>query len=600
MIPQSFIQDLLNRVDIVDVVGGYVPLKKAGANMQGLCPFHNEKTPSFTVSPTKQFYHCFGCGQNGTAIGFLMEYAGLSFVEAVHTLAQQVGMTVPEEKETITPAERSKRQARSLALSEVMQHAYEHYRKTLRGAPQAIDYLKGRGLTGEVAARYGIGYAPAGWDGLRTVFPEYEAATLEESGLVIDKSDEPGNNRKRYDRFRDRIMFPIRNTKGQTIGFGGRVLGNDEPKYLNSPETALFHKGSELYGLFEARQAIREAGYVLVTEGYMDVLALAQLGFPQTIATLGTACTPVHVQKLLRQTDTVIFCFDGDKAGQRAARRAMEASLPLAADNKEIKFLFLPQEHDPDSFIRENGAEAFEQAVNEARPLSQFLIQAASEGNDLNTPEGRAKMQFAAKPLIKAMPPSALRVQILRSLAQLAQIAPTDLEIDFELAKPARNQRHAPARQKRTQPVGLERQAMRALLACPALAYELDEDAMGVITRIAPDHASMMTQLLETILAVGEDVNFATLSEQLRRTGPDFDAIISEIATSRDFDPEPTQQELLDAIRRIRVNEIREELEKLTSAAANKSMPLENYREHRRLLTQQQKELQQQIAQSTQ
>ncbi len=600
MIPHSFIQDLLNRVDIVDVVGGYVPLKKAGANMLGLCPFHGEKTPSFTVSPTKQFYHCFGCGQNGTAISFLMEYAGLSFVEAVHALAQQVGMAVPEEKENIPPIERAKQQAKSLALSEIMQHACEHYRKMLRTAPQAIDYLKGRGLTGEIAARYGLGYAPAGWDGLRTVFPDYEAGTLEESGLVISKNEAPGTNSKRYDRFRDRIMFPIRNNKGQTIGFGGRVMGNGEPKYLNSPETALFHKGSELYGLFEARQAIREAGYVLVTEGYMDVLALAQLGFPQTIATLGTACTPTHVQKLLRQTDCVIFCFDGDKAGQRAARRAMEASLPFAADNKTIKFLFLPAEHDPDSFIRANGAKVFEQAVADASPLSQFLLQAVSEGNDLNSPEGRAKMQFVAKPLIKLMPATALRMQILRSLAQLAQVSPAELEAAFELSKPANNKRKAPARQKRTQPIGLERQTIRALLACPALAYELDEEATGVITRLATGHASMMTQLLETILSIGEEVRFATLSEQLRQTGPDFDSLISEIAASRDFDPEPTQQELLDAIRRIRVNEIREELQKLTSETANNAMPLEELRERHQILTQQQKELQRQIAQSTQ
>ncbi|HEY0845740.1 MAG TPA: DNA primase, partial [Noviherbaspirillum sp.] len=359
MIPQSFIQDLLNRVDIVDVVGRYVQLKKGGANYMGLCPFHNEKSPSFTVSPTKQFYHCFGCGAHGTAIGFLIEYSGLGFVEAVKDLAQGVGMTVPDQ-DRLPPAQRAEAQAKSFALSDVMTKAADFYRHQLRGAQQAIAYLKGRGLTGEIAARFGLGYAPDGWDSLRGVFPDYQAQELVESGLVIDKSEEGGGGRKRYDRFRDRIMFPIRNIKGQVIGFGGRVLDGGEPKYLNSPETPLFQKGSELYGLFEARQAIREAGYALVTEGYMDVVALAQLGFPQAVATLGTACTPTHVQKLLRQTDQVVFSFDGDAAGRRAARRALDACLPHASDDKVIKFLFLPTEHDPDSYIRELGAEAFE------------------------------------------------------------------------------------------------------------------------------------------------------------------------------------------------------------------------------------------------
>jgi DNA primase len=372
VIPQTFITDLLNRVDIVDVVGRYVQLKKGGANFMGLCPFHSEKSPSFTVSPTKQFYHCFGCGAHGTAIGFLIEYSGMGFVDAVKDLAQNAGMVVPDENDKIPPAQRAAQQAQSLALSDALTRAGDFYKAQLRTAPNAVAYLKGRGLTGEVAARFGMGYAPSGWDNLRSVFPDYEALALVESGLVIDRVDEDGGNKKRYDRFRERIMFPIRNTKGQVIGFGGRVLDGGEPKYLNSPETPLFNKGSELYGLWEARQAIRDAGYVLVTEGYMDVVALAQLGFPQAVATLGTACTSTHVQKLLRQTDNVIFSFDGDKAGRRAARRALEACLPLITDNKTIRFLFLPQEHDPDSFVREFGADAFEQEIANAMPLSQF------------------------------------------------------------------------------------------------------------------------------------------------------------------------------------------------------------------------------------
>ncbi len=374
MIPQSFITDLLNRVDIVDVVGRYVQLKKGGANYMGLCPFHSEKSPSFTVSPTKQFYHCFGCGAHGTSIGFLIEYSGMGFVDAVKDLAQNVGMVVPEADDKIPPLQRAAQQAQSQSMTEALSAACDFYRAQLKTAPNAIAYLKNRGLTGEVAARFGMGYAPSGWDNLRTVFPDYDALALVESGLVIDKVDEDGSNKKRYDRFRERIMFPIRNTKGQVIGFGGRVLDSGEPKYLNSPETPLFQKGLELYGLFEARQAVRDAGYVLVTEGYMDVVALAQLGFPQAVATLGTACTSTHVQKLLRQTDNVIFSFDGDKAGRKAARRALEACLPQVSDNKTIRFLFLPQDHDPDSFVREFGADSFAQEINDAMPLSQFLL----------------------------------------------------------------------------------------------------------------------------------------------------------------------------------------------------------------------------------
>ena len=587
VIPQSFIQDLLNRVDIVEVVGSYVQLKKGGANLMGLCPFHGEKTPSFTVSPAKQFYHCFGCGKNGTAIGFLMEYSGLGFIEAIESLAQSVGMTVPEEKNALPPMERAAQQAKSLALSDVMLQATQHYRDSLRASPEAISYLKNRGLSGEIAARFGLGYATDGWDGLRTVFSDYEANTLVESGLIVDREGEDGGNRKRYDRFRDRIMFPIRNSKGQTIGFGGRVLDNSEPKYLNSPETPLFHKGSELYGLFEARQAIREAGFVLVTEGYMDVVALAQLGFPQTVATLGTACTPIHVQKLLRQTDQVIFSFDGDKAGIRAARRALEASLPLAADNKTIKFLFLPPEHDPDSFVREFGSEAFEKLVQEAMPLSQFLVNEAVGENNLDTAEGRARMQFDAKPLLQAMPPSALRLQIVRSLAQLAQTTPAEMETLLELSKPATHRKTAP-RGRRPQPVGLERQMMRLVLAHPVLAQEVKEDELDAIAASAPDSAEMFRQLIAYAQPMGADASFAVLSDNLRANSSDFDRLIDEIATNPDYDLELARAELASAIRKIRLQAITQELKALTASNLDGNEVAMRYRE----LVQRQKILQ--------
>ncbi|MES2025920.1 MAG: DNA primase [Pseudomonadota bacterium] len=590
MIPQSFIQDLLNRVDIVDVVGKYVQLKKGGANFMGLCPFHNEKSPSFTVSPTKQFYHCFGCGAHGTAIGFLIEYSGMGFVEAVKDLAQNVGMVVPEAEDRLPPAQRAEHQAKSLALSEAMTRACDFYRQQLRHAEKAKNYLIGRGLTGEIAARYGMGYAPDGWDGLRAVFPDYELDALVESGLVIDKAEEEGANRKRYDRFRDRIMFPIRNSKGQVIGFGGRVMDNGEPKYLNSPETPLFQKGSELYGLFEARQAIREAGYALVTEGYMDVVALAQLGFPQVVATLGTACTPIHVQKLLRQTDQVIFSFDGDKAGRRAARRALEASLPHASDNKVIKFLFLPSEHDPDSFIRELGTDAFEKQVQDAMPLSQFLLKEAVGDNDLGTPEGRARAQFDAKPLLQALPPSSLRLQIVRSLAQVTESTPAEIEALFELVQPISRVRAAPPRSKRTAPLGLERQIMRLLVAHPILAAELDQSALDMTAHFAPDHAEMLEQLVTMSRDMGAQANFAILAELLRSTGSDFDPLIAEIAAEPESDVAVARVELAGAIRQTKMKVLKDELEQLVLAGLNGEQAQARYRD----LTLQQEQLRRQ------
>ena len=424
-IPQSFIQELLARVDVVDIVGRYVELKKGGANFMGLCPFHGEKSPSFSVSPAKQFYHCFGCGKNGNAISFLMDHAGLGFVEAVQDLAQRVGLQVPDDD--VSPQEKERAAAarqKQATLTDVLEKAADAYRRQLRESQRAIAYFKGRGVSGAVAKRYGLGYAHEGWRSLASVFAHYDDPLLEESGLVIVGED---GQDKRYDRFRDRVMFPIRNVKGECIGFGGRVLGDDKPKYLNSPETPVFHKGRELYGLFEARTAIREAGYALVTEGYMDVVALAQLGFPNAVATLGTACTPDHVQKLLRFTEAVVFSFDGDNAGRRAARKALDGALPHATDTRSIKFLFLPAEHDPDSFIRANGTDAFAKHVSEAMPLSRFLVEAASENCDLGTAEGRAHMASNARPLWTALPDGVLKRQMLSELADLTQLKAQDL-----------------------------------------------------------------------------------------------------------------------------------------------------------------------------
>ena len=423
MIPDSFIQDLLNRVDVADVVGRYVQLKKGGINLLGLCPFHNEKSPSFTVSPTKQFYHCFGCGAHGSAITFLIEHTGASFPEAVRTLAGAVGMTVPEENRS--PGQKA---ATARRREEVSQHtkaldgAQKHYLAQLRDSPAAIRYLKQRGLTGVIAKEFGLGWASADRQALAKVFPHYDDPILVESGLVIESEDG-----RRYDRFRERVMFPIRNVKGEIVGFGGRIIGKGEPKYLNSPETPVFSKGNELYGLFEARAAIRTEGCVIVVEGYMDVVGLAQLGVRNAVATLGTATTPTHIQKLLRASDKIVFSFDGDSAGRRAAWRALQACLPLLRDDISIRFLFLPTEHDPDSYIREFGEEAFRASLKESDALSTFFLNELASRHAIKEVEGRSALVHEARPLLAQVPAITLKIQLQNELARLVQLTPEEL-----------------------------------------------------------------------------------------------------------------------------------------------------------------------------
>jgi len=474
MIPDSFKQELLHRVDIVDVIERYVPLKKGGSNYLACCPFHSEKTPSFTVSPSKQFYHCFGCGVHGNAISFLMEYQGLGYVDAVKDLAESVGMKMPE----FEPGGRKGGQKSESGpdLHAVMEQACDYYREQLKTSPRAIEYLKGRGLTGKIAARFGIGYAPEGWQNLESVFPEYTDKALKDAGLVID----PEGGGRRYDRFRDRIMFPILDQRGSVIGFGGRVLGDGEPKYLNSPETPLFEKGRELYGLPQARPAIRAAGRVIVVEGYMDVVALAQHEIEYAVATLGTATSPVHVQKLLRQTDEVVFCFDGDAAGRKAAWHALEVSLPYLADNKTVRFLFLPPEHDPDSFVREEGSKALEQKLDEARPLSEFLLDELKGRVDPGTAEGRSRLVHEAKPLLQKLSAPALRLQLLKALADAAQTSQEDAArlMEIRIAR-GYEPRPGPAlgapRAAQLPQRRLERILLQCLLAKPTLAAGLPQ-----------------------------------------------------------------------------------------------------------------------------
>ena len=506
MIPQSFIQDLLSRLDIVGVVERYVPLRRAGANYVACCPFHNEKTPSFSVSPAKQFYHCFGCGAHGTAISFLMEYQGMGFVDAVKELAQGVGMTVPDERPE-TGFERE-RKTQAEGLVDVMQRAARFYREALKSAPPAIAYLKQRGLTGEIAARFGIGYAPEGWQNLEAVFDDYAASkSLALAGLVID--NEKG---RRYDRFRDRIMFPILDQKGAVIGFGGRVLNQGEPKYLNSPETPLFEKGRELYGLVQARQAIREAGRVLVVEGYMDVVALAQHGVGYAVATLGTATTPAHVQKLLRQSDEVVFCFDGDAAGRKAAWRALENSLELVADDKRFGFLFLPQDEDPDTYVRRYGKEAFEQLVGEAVPLSEFLLRELASRVDMRTEEGRAGFLKAAKPLLERIPARALGVLLRKRAAEMAGLEPGEAS-GLLGAVPVKSAPPVAKRSSRTLPPSPVALLLELLLACPALAGRQE-----IAVPVGPEEAAALAAVLDFLGEAQDKVSAAAIVHRFADT----------------------------------------------------------------------------------
>ena len=468
MIPEAFIQELLNRVDIVDVVDKSVPLKKAGANYSACCPFHNEKSPSFTVSPTKQFYHCFGCGAHGTAISFLMEYAGLSFVEAINDLAKNVGMIVPQEQST--PASReadATSRTVKLGLQESLQQAANFYKAELKKSTRAIDYLKARGLSGQVAAKFQIGYAPAGWQNLQSIFPNYENEALTTAGLVV--TNEQG---KRYDRFRDRIMFPIHNQKGEVIGFGGRVINpEDTPKYYNSPETPLFQKGHELYGLFAGRRAIRDAGRVLVVEGYMDVVALAQYGIEYAVAALGTATTPFHITKLMRQTDEIVFSFDGDNAGRTAAWRAAMNALPALTDGLKLRFLFLPKEHDPDSFVREFGKEKFEAEMQSAMPLSQYVVQHLSEENPLNSQEDKVKFLNDAEPILRQISAPRFSLMLRKRIAELAGVSEAEMQSMMRLPANRKVPARAVQRQSRT-PLSLKKRFILMALMRPDLVTE--------------------------------------------------------------------------------------------------------------------------------
>ncbi|MFB4205539.1 DNA primase [wastewater metagenome] len=541
-IPDQFIDELLARVDIVDVVGERVQLKRAGANHHALCPFHSEKTPSFTVSQSKQFYHCFGCGAHGTAIRFLMEYDRMDFREAVASLAQMAGMELPESARE-GPVESHE------PLYRVLERAGECYRRWLRRHPdrdRAVDYLRRRGLSGEIAARYALGFAPPGWDNLLRELGERD--NLARAGLLVEREGGRG-----YDRFRDRIMFPIRDRRGRIIGFGGRVLGDGEPKYLNSPETPVFHKGQGLYGLYEALEADRHPPDIVVVEGYMDVVALAQFGITRAVATLGTSTGTRQVERLFRVTGDLVFCFDGDEAGRQAAWRALESSLPALREGRQVRFLFLPEGEDPDSLVRRDGPEGFERLLADAAPLSDWLFERLTAEVDLASMDGRARLVERAIPLIRRLPPDVYRRMIVDRLAGLARLEHDYLEAVIEgresapsrtPSRPARSTPEEPA--VRRTPVRL---AVALLLQRPALGAGLSEADAGLADSDLPG-APLLAQLLE-ITRDEPHITTGALLERFRDS--EHEAALWRLATWDHLVPEDgLEQELADALGRIR------------------------------------------------
>lgn len=465
MIPESFINELLNRIDVVDIIDKRVPLKKTGANFVACCPFHQEKTPSFSVSPSKQFYHCFGCGAHGSAISFLIDHDGLNFIDAIHELAKVVGLKVPNQVD-----EKPEKKKENIVLEDSLILAKKYYQARLKASPEAIKYLKSRGLTGEIAKQFSIGFAPGGWNNLNEVFKDYDNDVLIKSGLI--NKNEKG---KRYDRFRNRIMFPIYNAKGQLVGFGGRVIDEkDSPKYYNSPETSLFQKSYELYGLLAARKSIRDKGYVLVVEGYMDVVSLAQHGITNAVATLGTATTSFHIQKLIRYTSEIIFCFDGDEAGKSAAWRAMQNSLASVTDEVQLKFLFLSEQHDPDSYVRENSKEKFEKLAKDATPLSEYVVHYLTKKNDLTSQEDRVKFLNSVEPILNNIASLKLTFLLKKRISELLNL--TIDELDKVINVKSKENTKPSSKNIPREATSVVRRFISLLISDPSLVEENDKD----------------------------------------------------------------------------------------------------------------------------
>ncbi|MDH4072827.1 MAG: DNA primase [Gammaproteobacteria bacterium] len=572
LIPKQFIVDLVDRADVVEVVGRRVQLRKAGKEFKACCPFHDEKTPSFTVSPAKGFYHCFGCGAHGNALDFLMEYDHMEFVEAVEALAHSMGVEVPHE-ETDRPA-RSYDQ-----LFELMRTVQAWYQAELRSNDGAVDYLKARGIDGATAQRFGLGYAPAGWSNVLDRFGKSKESIdrLLAAGLVIRKDDG-----KHYDRFRDRIMFPIRDARGRTIGFGGRVLGKDEPKYLNSPETVLFHKGRELYGLYEARQALRSIDRLVVVEGYMDVVGLARHGIDFATATLGTATTDEHLNRLFRACDEIFFCFDGDRAGRAAAWKALENALPQVRDGRQIRFVFLPEGHDPDTFVQAQGADGFVNALDKALPLSDFLIEELSSQVDTNSVDGRARLAELAKPLVVRIPPGIYRELLTTRLEDAVGLPAgrfeTMLQASTSATRARPSERGTRLRPRATASSGgnpsIIRRAITLILQHPQAAERVDIERLAGISKPG---SNLLQDLVETVQSE-PGMTTAGLLERFRsdEEGQHLGKLAAaELPGSEDFDPalELTEciTQLALAARRERIGNLieKQRVESLSSSEKN-------------------------------
>lgn len=554
-IPQHFIDELLSRIDIVDIVDAYVPLKKAGKNHHACCPFHDEKTPSFTVSQQKQFYHCFGCGANGTAISFLMEYLHMGFIEAIEDLASRAGLEIPREA-----IQASQSNNKATELYELMELVTQFYCRQLRQhteAIKAVDYLKNRGISGEIAAEYELGFAPSGWDNLMKELGRSDESSkrLASIGAVIEK-DQGGY----YDRFRDRITFPIRDQRGRAIGLGGRVLGDDKPKYLNSPETPIFHKGRELYGLYQARKVLKDVDCLFVVEGYMDVIALAQFGIKNAVASLGTAATPEHMDKMFRMTNKVVFCFDGDEAGKKAAWRGLEISLPLLKDDKQVYFMFLPEGDDPDTFVRNNGKEAFID-IHLQMPLSEFLFKTLSDGIELNSAEGQASMAKITLPFISQLISApALTSILLRKLSDITKIPNEELMLQLEeYKKPGSINVPVPKRRitenRSAGQQSLLTESIKLLLRKPDLALE---DSLN--EKLSEINIRGIEFLIEIVSYIQSNPN-ATIAgitenyrdrEKIRRRLIELSPSETQYAADDNFSDENIRDSFLDALSKLK------------------------------------------------
>lgn len=582
LIPQHFIDDLIARADIIEVLGKRIQLKKAGREFKANCPFHDEKTPSFTVSPAKGFYHCFGCGAHGTALGFLMEYDHMSFVEAVESLAGSMGIEVPRD-ESQRPAHRYDE------LFELLTKVERYYQADLRNNDAAKAYLKARGIDGATAKRFGIGYAAAGWSTVLDKFGKSNEMIerLLAVGLVIRK-----DNASHYDRFRDRIIFPIRDARGRCIGFGGRVIGDQEPKYLNSPETVLFHKGRELYGLYEARQAIRNIEMLVVVEGYMDVIGLARHGIEFAVATLGTATTDDHLTRLFRLTEEVIFCFDGDSAGRAAAWRALETTLPQIREGRQIRFVFLPENQDPDSFVRDNGAKAFEGALAEGVPLSDFLVQELALKVDMDSVDGRARLAELAKPLVQRIPQGVYRELLTERLAEAVGLSAAKLDAlfskDRETGRGRRSARGIAGIRSTRSPLqsgvgkpSVVRRAITLLLNNPQAGQGLNVEELAGVTKPGTD---LLRELIETVQAE-PNITTAGILERWRNReeGRHLGKLAAvEVPDDEDFDASAELEESLAQLAAFRQRERMDNLVKKEGLSSLSDAERAELREHRR------------------